>query len=122
MSLSNNSASTNSLPISSDQTLRDLYLNTRSSMSSPRKIFFRRVRFSKLKSMKIKRNSSFSYHSTTLNWNNVEQCEFFSQIHKKKMNNVKFNCTFESLQLLANFSTKSNSGFQLSAPELAVSS
>ena len=43
MSTSSNVSSASSLPISSDQTLRDLYLNTRSSMSSPRKIFFRRV-------------------------------------------------------------------------------
>jgi hypothetical protein len=43
MSISSNISSASSLPISSDQTLRDLYLNTRSSMSSPRKIFFRRV-------------------------------------------------------------------------------
>lgn len=44
-SMTTNSNSTTSLPISSDQTLKDLYVNTRSSMSSPRKIFFRRLPF-----------------------------------------------------------------------------
>ncbi len=39
-------SSASSLHISTDQTLRDLYSNTRGSVSSPRKIYFRRVRFS----------------------------------------------------------------------------
>jgi len=43
-SISNNISSTSSLHISSDQTLRDLYSNTRGSVTSPRKIYFRRVK------------------------------------------------------------------------------
>jgi len=38
-------SSVNSLHIQADQTLRDLYSNTRGSVSSPRKIFFRRLPF-----------------------------------------------------------------------------
>ncbi|CAF4279105.1 unnamed protein product [Rotaria socialis] len=44
-SISNNISSTNSLHVSSDQTLRDLYSNTRGSVSSPRKLYFRRLPF-----------------------------------------------------------------------------
>ncbi|CAF0790082.1 unnamed protein product [Adineta ricciae] len=44
-SISNNISSASSLHISTDQTLRDLYSNTRGSVSSPRKIFFRRLPF-----------------------------------------------------------------------------
>ncbi|CAF4425776.1 unnamed protein product, partial [Rotaria magnacalcarata] len=44
-SISNNVSSTNSLHVSSDQTLRDLYSNTRGSVSSPRKLYFRRLPF-----------------------------------------------------------------------------
>ena len=43
MSITNNLTSNSALPISSDQSLRDLYSNTRGSVSSPRKIYFRRV-------------------------------------------------------------------------------
>ena len=43
MSITNNITSNSALPISSDQSLRDLYSNTRGSLSSPRKIYFRRV-------------------------------------------------------------------------------
>lgn len=35
--------------MSTDQTLRDLYSNTRGSVSSPRKIYFRRVKNEKQK-------------------------------------------------------------------------
>ncbi|CAF4357418.1 unnamed protein product, partial [Adineta steineri] len=44
-SLSNNTSSASSLHISTDQTLRDLYSNTRGSVTSPRKIYFRRLPF-----------------------------------------------------------------------------
>ncbi len=74
-------SSASSLHIATDQTLRDLYSNTRGSVTSPRKIYFRRVNQSEFFSWLFRNlESFFSYRLIILNWNLVVRFEYFLPI------------------------------------------
>jgi len=85
ISIINTTPSTSLLHIGSEQKLRDLYPNIRVNVTSPRKIFFKRVKISKEKKT-IKFEIFFSYLLIILNLNIVVYFEYMLQIQEKKIN------------------------------------